>query len=124
MKSGSQYYNYKNHFSIVLLACCDADYNFIWVDIGAHGTENDASVFRRSQIGKDMEEGKVILPAESNLSGSDIKIGYYFVGDEAFPLKPYIMRPYPGKYLSERKLIFLIIDCQEQGVQSKMHLGY
>ncbi|XP_018305535.1 uncharacterized protein, partial [Mycetomoellerius zeteki] len=32
--SGSEFYNYKNFFSFVLMAIADARYRFIWVDIG------------------------------------------------------------------------------------------
>ncbi len=32
--SGSTYYNYKDFFSVILLALVDANYKFIWVDIG------------------------------------------------------------------------------------------
>ena len=31
---------------------------------------------------------------------------FIFIGDAAFPLKPYMLRPYPGRYLEEVKQIF------------------
>ena len=36
----------------------------------------------------------------------DGKMPYVIVGDEAFPLKRYMMRPYPGRGLSESERIF------------------
>lgn len=35
--SGSEFYNYKEFFSIALLAAVDAHYKFIWVYIGQYG---------------------------------------------------------------------------------------
>ena len=33
-RSGSMYYNYKEFFSIGMLALVDADYKFVWTDVG------------------------------------------------------------------------------------------
>jgi len=39
------------------------------------------------------------IPEPKALPGTNIKVPYVIVGDEAFPLKTYLLRPYPGKQL-------------------------
>ena len=56
-KSGSLYYNYEGLFSIVLMAVCDGNYNFAFVDIGQYGSNNDSGVFSNSEMGKAFEDG-------------------------------------------------------------------
>ncbi|XP_050339003.1 putative nuclease HARBI1 [Bactrocera neohumeralis] len=52
-KSGSQFFCYKNFFSIVLLAVCDARYRFTYIDIGAYGSQSDGGISSES-IGKEV----------------------------------------------------------------------
>lgn len=104
--SGSEYFNYKKTFSIVLLATCDAYYKFTLVDIGSPGSNHDSRVFRESGFGRALLENKLQIPVSAALPGTDILFPYVFVADQAFPLSEHIMRPYPGEDLSDEKQIF------------------
>lgn len=42
--TGSLFFNYKEFYSMVLLAIVDADCKFIAVDIGSYGREGDAGI--------------------------------------------------------------------------------
>ena len=103
--SGSLYYNYKNTHSIVLLAVADAQYKFVYVDVGAYGRQSDGSVFSNS-LNQSLLANTINLPPPSNLPNTELTLPYVFVGDEAFPLTPNLMRPFPGRNLSHDKRIF------------------
>nr|CAI5867877.1 unnamed protein product [Callosobruchus analis] len=94
--TGSQFYNYKKEFSIVLLALVDADYRFITVDVGGYGRNSDGGIFRSSQLGKKLLSNQLNLPEPKPLPQTNIILPYVIVGDEAFPLLRNVMRPYPG----------------------------
>lgn len=104
--SGSLYFNYKKTFSVVLLALVDAHYNFIAVDIGAYGKNSDGGIFANSNLGKAIMNGSLNVPANSTLPNTNIEVPNVIVGDEAFPLKTWLMRPYPGDDLDDRKRNF------------------
>lgn len=48
--STSEYFNYKGHFSIVLLALVDSDYCFMFADIGCPGRISDGGVYNQSDL--------------------------------------------------------------------------
>ncbi len=105
--SGSLYYNYKNYFSVQLLAICDANYCFIYVDIGDYGKNNDASIFNTSEFNKRLQEGILDIPGPNYLPGTnDYKLPYVLIGDEAFALTQSMMRPYGGKHLALKQRIY------------------
>lgn len=92
-KSASLYYNYKGFFSIVLLAVVDANYRFIYIDVGSYGKEGDSGVFEKSSLGKRFFEG-TLLPAPGQLPNSELVLPHVLVADEAFRLHTNMMRPY------------------------------
>lgn len=103
---GSLFYNYKKHYSIILMAAVDAKYLFTYVDIGAYGHCSDSTVFMESTFGKTISDMTICAPDENFLPETSMKSPFVFIGDEGFPLKPNIMRPYPRRQLDREKRIF------------------
>lgn len=92
--SGSNYFCYKKHFSTVLLALVDANKKFIAIDVGAFGKNSDASIFRNSNIGKSLVNGNLHMPPAKPLPEENTILPHVIVGDEAFPLSTFMMKPY------------------------------
>ena len=88
------------------MAVCDALYRFTLVDIGDCGRHSDGGVLSNSAFGQALENESLNIPACSPLPGTSVMAPYVIVGDEAFPLRSNLLRPYPGKYLEESKAIF------------------
>lgn len=104
--SGSFYYNYKNYFSIVLQGLVDANYKFISVEVGSYGKQSDGGIFAASSLYHNIESGTLNIPSPKNLPKTDVIVPHVFVGDAAYPLKQYLMRPYSGQNLSAEQEVF------------------
>lgn len=94
-KTGSNYWCYLNKFSIVLLAIVGPDYKFLSVDIGGFGKNSDGGIFEASNMGKRFETQMMNVPEPKNLPGQNEPSPHVIIGDEAFALKPYLLRPFP-----------------------------
>ena len=68
---GSAFFNYKKLFSIVLLAVCDANYNFTMIDVRCPGQFSDGGVFSNFKIGQRSENGEFNFPTPCSLPGTD-----------------------------------------------------
>lgn len=104
--SGSRWYCYKGIHSMVLLAMCDFEYKFIAIDVGAYGSCNDSSVFRKSRFGRELASGSFPIPPPVTLSQQRPRVPCYILGDAAFPMSCNLMRPFTGKGLPEKEEIF------------------
>lgn len=60
--SGTDYYNYKGHFSIIMQAIADEKCRFTSIDVGAFGRQSDGGVFQNSQIYQDIEVNHLMPP--------------------------------------------------------------
>jgi len=93
--SGTMFYNFKGYYSIVLFAMVDADYNFIYIDIGANGSSNDSQIFNNSPLAHALERNTLNMPRD-----------HVVVGDSAFTLKKYLMKPYGSCGRTAKKTVF------------------
>lgn len=92
--SGSQYYNYKQFFSIVLFAVTDARYNFRYVHTGVQGKISDGVVLRHTSFRKALLSQNLNVPPPDSLPGRDVLTPNIFLADDAFPLTENICKPY------------------------------
>ena len=105
--SGTLYYNYKGFSSIVLTALCDPNYCFTLFDLGQYGSNNDSGILANTAMGKMFEEDQLNVPPDCKLSEDDEhSLPHFLLGDEIFPLKKWLMRPYPAKNAIEVERIY------------------
>ena len=77
---------------LVLLSLSDADSCFTLVDYGQCGRVSEAGVFQNSLIYNLLESNQLNFPEEYfKLIMSDDQIPFIIDGDEAFPLKMYLI---------------------------------
>ncbi|XP_022180908.1 protein ALP1-like [Myzus persicae] len=96
INSGTEYFNYKGFFSIVLFAVVDANYNFTYANIGCQGRISDGGVINETKFKKSLEDNTMNLPSPCKLPGRNKSTPFVFVADDAFPLTCNIMKPYAG----------------------------
>ena len=119
-----EFYNYKGTESIVLMAIVDANYCFIYVNVGCQGRISDGGVFRNTEFYRKLENNDLYIPQDEALPGRTIPVPYTLVADDAFPLTIHTMKPYATDLNKGPRKEYSITEFQEQGVLWKMHLGY
>lgn len=115
--SGSLYFNYKDYFSIVMLALVDANCKFVAVDAGSYGKEGDSNIFRKSIIGKKIASNNFHIPGPKFLPRTNVSLPHFLIGDEAFPLSAHMMKPYSRRSQLDRQMeIFYYRLCRARRV--------
>ncbi|XP_034027403.1 putative nuclease HARBI1 [Thalassophryne amazonica] len=103
--TASQYYNYKGYFSIILLALVSSDYMFLWEDESGCGAASDAQIYN-SELRHGLEHGDITGWPHPDPLPNDTQDVPYLVGDDAFSLRTYLMKPYSSRNLSREECIF------------------
>ena len=73
-----------------MLALVDADYKFIWADVGHFGSNLDSQLFLGCDLRQHLEAGTLRIPPVEPLicdtTPDRNDIPYFIEGDDAFPL--------------------------------------
>ncbi len=104
--AGSQYFNYEHIHSIVLLAVAGPNYECLYADVGKNGSVSDGGVWGKCSLAEKLENDEKYLPEPECLPSSEEKCTFVIVGDQAFPLKPFLMKPFPQAGLDDERRIY------------------
>lgn len=81
----------------MLLALVDANYNFMYVNVGSQGRISDGGVYKHSELNRKLENNQLNVPAPEMLNIPYLtKIPYVILGDQAFALSTHLMTHFAG----------------------------
>ena len=76
------------------------------INVGAYGADSDAGIFRECVLYHDLEQDEAGLPPSEPLPGGDTDVPYFLVGDDAFALKSWMMKPHSKREFTAVQRIF------------------
>lgn len=82
---------YQQH-DFIIQAVANGQKLFLDFACGYPGSMHDARVLRRSAVFRKAEQGKILSAPTVHINGNEL--GPYLVGDSAYPLSPWLMKPY------------------------------
>uniref|UniRef100_A0A8C3EXX7 DDE Tnp4 domain-containing protein n=1 Tax=Chrysemys picta bellii TaxID=8478 RepID=A0A8C3EXX7_CHRPI len=107
----TEYINRKGYFSMLLQALVDHKGRFTNINVGWPGKLHDARVFRHSGLFRKLEEG-TFFP-DQKITVGDVEMPIVILGDPAYPLMPWLMKPYTGSLDSSQDLFnYRLSKCQ------------
>jgi hypothetical protein len=90
----------------LLQAVVDADGKLIAVEIGTVGRQSDGGNFRPSSLFRLSEREELNIPSDTELPRTALKVPFVIIADEACPLLPYLIRPYPEQIMDNPRHVF------------------
>nr|XP_017210663.2 NACHT, LRR and PYD domains-containing protein 3-like [Danio rerio] len=101
----ADYYNRKGNYSIVLQAVVDNKMKFWDINVGQPGKVHDARVFCLSSLFDGGSSGTLLPTWTETFEAIDVPL--FLLGDSAYPLSHWLMKPYPeGRGVTPEQIKF------------------
>ena len=84
----------------------DGDYKFLSVDLGAAGSSSDAQIFKHFDLKHKIEEAGIGFPESKSLVADGPNVNFFILGDDALPLKLWLMMPYSSHSMDLEQRVF------------------
>ena len=112
-----EYYNRKGFHSVILQAVVDHEYKFLDVCVGWSGSVHDARVLGNSKIYAKWESRTFLPNWTKAICNSTVPL--VMLGDPAYPLKTWVMKPFLDIGLTQRQRKFnyrlsrarVVVEC-------------
>ena len=92
----------------------------MYADVGSNGRTNDSGVWNNSDQRDKIETRELGLPDAVPLPHGSIKMPYVFLGDDAFALKMYMMKPYSQRELTVEKRIYNYLHSRARRISENL----
>ena len=81
-------------------------FKFLWVDMGAAGSTSDDQIFKHTNLRHKIEDGSIGIPDSESPGIGGPKVNFFILGDDAFPLKLWLMRPYSSGTTDLKEMVY------------------
>ena len=99
-----EYHNFKNFYSVVLMAMVESRYRFLWGSCGFPENSHDSIIFQATDMWDKIQNHGALPDIGRKVAG--VIIPPLIVADSAFCLQPWLLKPYTEAVLSDKMRYF------------------
>jgi len=122
------YFSHYRHHNFGIQAVADGDLLFLDFSAGYPGSMHDARILRNSSLYHKAEQGDILTGPIVNVNHHEI--GPYLVGDSAYPISPWLQKPFPKATRDKNEIQFnpelssarVKIECTFRGLKSRWRI--
>ena len=92
---------------------------YIWAHVGSPGSQSDCGIYNKSPMFQGIQDETIKLPPPEPLPNDTDDTPFFFIGDDAFPLRQHMLKPFSARYLETEQLVFNYrLSCARQVVEN------